>query len=568
MGADQMTDSRVRPVTAEAALPGGAYAAMFGAVVGQRPDHPALVFPGTVLTYADLWRRAGTRARQLRALGVGSGDTFGVMLPNSPEFVELFLGAARIGAIPVPINTRYKPFELAHVCRDGELRALVTTSRTAEQLPLGRVVADALPGLTDTNTASNTGSASDANAATPLQLDGFPHLRHVVMLGPTADPGMVGEAALDAMASAQPEPADGEVPAPEAPVVIMYTSGTTSMAKGCVLTNAGLTANAAGTAERFEIPADDRWWNPLPMFHMGSLLLMSAVFSRGGTFISQERFEAAEALALCAEHRPTLLYPLFPTITLTFMQHPDFPSYDRRDVRAICNVSPESIQVQIQETFAPAVLISAYGMTEVCGTAAYSRMDDTYASRTQSCGPLLPGWQAAIADPDTGELVPPGTKGELIVKGPPLFTGYYKNPEQTAATRDAEGFFHTGDHCSFDVDGFLYFHGRLKDVLKVGGENVSALEVEAYLATHPAIKLAQLVGIPDDRLMEVPVAFVELSAGETVTEDDVIGYCKGQIAGFKVPRHVRFVTEWPMSSTKIQKFRLREQIMTELGMDG
>lgn len=551
-----MTDTGTRPVKVAEALPGGAYAAMFGAAVAERPDHPALVFPGTVLTYADLWARAAARARQLRALGVGSGDTFGIMLPNSPEFVELFLGAARIGAVPVPINTRYKPFELAHVCRDGELRALVTTSRTAEQLPLGRIVPDALEGL------------AEADATAPLHLEGFPYLRHVVMLGPNAGPGMVGEAALDAMAAGMPEPAGGDVPGPEAPVVIMYTSGTTSMAKGCVLTNGGLTANAAGTAERFEIPADDRWWNPLPMFHMGSLLLMSAVFSRGGTFISQERFEAAEALALCTEHRPTLLYPLFPTITLTFMQHPDFAAYDRRDVRAICNVSPESIQVQIQDTFAPAVLVSAYGMTEVCGTAAYSRMDDSYASRTRSCGPLLPGWEAAIADPDTGELVPPGTKGELIVKGPALFTGYYKNPEQTAATRDADGFFHTGDHCSFDRDGFLYFHGRLKDVLKVGGENVSALEVEAYLATHPAIKLAQLVGVPDDRLMEVPVAFVELSAGEDIGEDDVIAYCRGQIAGFKVPRHVRFVTEWPMSSTKIQKFRLREQIMVELGLEG
>ena len=565
-----MTDIGTRPVKAEAGLPGGAYAAMFAAVVEQRPDHPALVFPGTVLTYGDLWERAAVRARQLRALGVGSGDTFGIMLPNSTELVELFLGAARIGAVPVPINTRYKPFELAHVCRDGELRALVTTSRTAEQLPLRQIVTDALTGLGGAGQAGagQAGAEEGADATAPLRLDGFPHLRHVVMLVPSAGAGMVGEAALEAMAVGVADPDDGDLPAPEAPVVIMYTSGTTSMAKGCVLTNGGLTANAAGTAERFEIPADDRWWNPLPMFHMGSLLLMSAVFSRGGTFISQERFEAGEALALCVEHRPTLLYPLFPTITLTFMQHPDFGAYDRDDVRAVCNVSPESIQVQVQEVFAPAVLISAYGMTEVCGTAAYSRMDDSYESRTRSCGPLLPGWEAAIANPDTGELVPPGTKGELIVKGPALFSGYYKNPEQTAATRDDEGFFHTGDHCSFDDDGFLYFHGRLKDVLKVGGENVSALEVEAYLATHPAIKLAQLVGIPDDRLMEVPVAFVEVSAGEAIGEDDVIAYCKGQIAGFKVPRHVRFVTEWPMSSTKIQKFRLRDQIMAELGMDG
>ncbi len=171
-------------------------------------------------------------------------------------------------------------------------------------------------------------------------------------------------------------------------------------------------------------------------------------------------------------------------------------------------------------------------------------------------------------DPLTGDRLPPGTKGELVTRGRSLFSGYYKNPEQTAASRDPEGFFHTGDHCSMDEDGFISFHGRLRDVLKVGGENVSAREVEAYLDSHPGIKMSQIVGIPDDRLTEVPVAFVELAPGAVLQEEDVVAYCRGTIASFKVPRHVRFVTEWPMSSTKVQKFRLREQILHELGADG
>jgi fatty-acyl-CoA synthase len=160
--------------------------------------------------------------------------------------------------------------------------------------------------------------------------------------------------------------------------------------------------------------------------------------------------------------------------------------------------------------------------------------------------------------------LPPDTKGELIAKGRSLTSGYYRNPAQTAATVDADGFFHTGDLCSMDAEGFLLFHGRLKDVLKVGGENVSALEVESFLTTHPAIKLAQIVGVPDDRLMEVPAVFIELTPGSTVEAQEVIDFCRGQIANFKIPRHVRFVTEWPMSSTKIQKFRLRHQLLEEL----
>ncbi len=534
---------------------GMTYAEMFQSSAAARPDHPALVFPGAVFTYADLWERAGQRARQLRGLGVERGDTFGLMLPNSPQFVELFLGAARLGAVPVPVNVRYKTFEVAHVCRDGDLRALVTTSQVGEQQPLGRVVTEALGGL------------GAADPAQRLGLGGFPRLRHVAMLGPTADAGMVDEATLDRMALGVPDEGPGGIN-PDEPVMIIYTSGTTSAAKGCVFTNDALAANAAGTAQRFEMTSDDRCWSPLPMFHVAALLFMSAIFSRGGTFISQERFEPGEALALCAEQRPTLLYPLFPTITLNLMHHSDFSSYDRRDLRAICNVSPETTQARIQEAFAPAVLVNAYGMTEVCGTLSYSRLDDGNEARMRSCGPLLPGWEAAVVDPLTGDRLPPGAKGELVTRGRSLFSGYYKNPEQTAESRDADGFFHTGDHCSMDEDGFIFFHGRLRDVLKVGGENVSAREVEAYLDSHPGIKMSQIVGIPDDRLTEVPVAFVELAPGAVLEEEDVVAFCRGTIASFKVPRHVRFVTEWPMSSTKVQKFRLREQILGELGVDG
>ena len=528
------------------------YAEMFHASATARPDHPALVFPGGALTYSELWERAGRRVGQLRALGVGRGETFGLMLPNSPEFVEFFLGAAQLGAILVPINIRHKTFEISHVCRDGDLRALVTTSQLDEPYRLGPVVTAALPGL------------ENSDPARFLELEGFPYLRHVVMLGATADAGMLDEPRLDRMALELPRAAHDEA-VPDDPIMYMYTSGTTSMAKGCVFTHDTFTANAIGTAERFEVTPDDRCWCPLPMFHVAALLVMSAVFSRGATFISQERFEPGEAVALCAAQRPTLLYPLFPTITLNFMQDPGFSSYDRRDVRAICNVSPESTQVQIQEVFSPAVLVNAYGMTEVCGTLSYSRLDDSYEARMCSCGPVLPGWEAKIVNPLSGSRVPHGVKGELVTRGRSLFSGYYKNAEQTAATRDVDGFFHTGDLCSMDEHGFISFHGRLRDVLKVGGENVSAREVEAFLDSHPGIKLSQVVGVPDDRLTEVPAAFVELSPGARLREEDVIAFCRGRIASFKVPRHVRFVTDWPMSSTKIQKFRLREQIIEELG---
>jgi fatty-acyl-CoA synthase len=291
---------------------------------------------------------------------------------------------------------------------------------------------------------------------------------------------------------------------------------------------------------------------------------MSAVFSRGAMFSSQAYFEPDAAFDLIEQHRPTVLYPLFPTITLTLMHHPRFANVDCSNVRFLCSVSPPDTQRAIQATIEPALLVSAYGMTELAGTLSYNALSDSYEQRTSTCGRPLPGWEIEIRDPETDERVGPDVRGELVARGPALFSEYFASPDLTAASFDEQGFFHTGDHCSVDADGLLSFHGRLKDMLKVGGENVSALEVESFLATHPAVKLAQVVGMPDPRLLEVGVAFVELVPGQTTTEEELIAYCTGRMASFKIPRRVRFVEEWPMSSTKIQKFRLKEQILAEL----
>jgi fatty-acyl-CoA synthase len=231
-------------------------------------------------------------------------------------------------------------------------------------------------------------------------------------------------------------------------------------------------------------------------------------------------------------------------------------------------VAPADVQRQVQEAFGPAVLMSAYGITELCGTLVFTELDDPLEARVTTCGTPLPGFDLRVVDPETNAPLPVGVRGELVGRGPSRFDGYYRNAEQTDLAIDAEGYFHTGDLCSIDGDGRILFHGRIKDMLKVGGENVAAIEIESFLATHPAIKLAQVVGIPDPRLLELPAAFVELVPGASLSEAEAIAYCTGAIAGFKVPRHVRFVEEWPMSATKVQKFRLREQLLDELGLQG
>jgi fatty-acyl-CoA synthase len=543
-----MTDSD--PIGGEPAIT--TYAQIIQAAAARVPDSDALVFPDVRLSYAQLLEHAGWRARELQALGVERGDRVGILMPNAPDIVEFLVGAALLGATLVPINTRFKSRELRHVITDAELTALVTTDDIDEHVNFKTLLYDALPGL------------RDAADPTRLDLPDAPHLRGVALVGVRSAPGFVDGRSLRELAAGFPEPTDG--PRADDTALILYTSGTTAHPKGCMLSHRAIVLDAQGIAERFRIPADDRWWDPLPMFHAGALMLMSGVFVAGATFISMPRFDPDGAFDLIARERATVLYPLFPTITLTLIHHPRFADLDRSIVRVVTNVAPSDVQRQIHEAFEPAVLMSAYGITELCGTLVFTELDDPLEARLTTCGTPLPGFDLRVVDPDTNAPLPAGVRGELVGRGPSRFDGYYNNPEQTELAIDEDGYFHTGDLCSIDEAGRIWFHGRIKDMLKVGGENVAAIEIESYLATHPAIKLAQVVGIPDPRLLELPAAFVELVPGATLTESEAIAFCTGEIASFKVPRFVRFVDEWPMSATKVQKFRLRDQLIEELGL--
>jgi fatty-acyl-CoA synthase len=531
----------------------GSYSEMVLEAARRHPDSEALVFPDARLTYAELVENAERRAAQLTELGVGRGSRFGILMPNAPAIVELFVAASMVGAAMVPINTRFKARELRHVITDADLQAVFTTDVIDEHVNFAELLREALPGL--------EASADPAR----LELAEAPQLKAVVLVSGVPIPGILGAPELEELGSATDLQLHGAEPDDLA--LILYTSGTTAAPKGCMLTHRAVLLDARSITERFKIPPTDRWWNPLPMFHAGGLMLMTACFIGGATAITTPRFDPDEAIDQIERERITVLYPLFPTITLTLMHHERFAAIDRDRIRVIVNVAPDDVQRQIQDAFAPAILTSAYGITELCGTVVFTELDDPAEVRTTKCGRPLEGFELKIVDPDDGEEVPPGTRGELVGRGPSRFKGYFKNEAETAAAIDDLGFFHTGDLCSIDDAGRLSFHGRLKDMLKVGGENVAAVEIESFLATHPAIKMAQVVGVPDDRLQEVPAAFIELAPGATLTEEETIGHCVGTIASFKVPRYVRFVDEWPMSATKVQKFRLRDDLLGELGSE-
>jgi fatty-acyl-CoA synthase len=275
-------------------------------------------------------------------------------------------------------------------------------------------------------------------------------------------------------------------------------------------------------------------------------------------------FDPGVGVAPLEDERCTIAFPAFETVWLPVLNHPRFAQADLSSLRRIINVgTPGSLRV-MQEKLPAVPQISSFGGTEYGGFNAIGRPEDPLEARLTTCGVPFPGVELRIVDPETGADLPAGRDGEILMRGEMRFVRYHDDPAQTALAIDGDGWFHSGDVGRMDAEGRISFVGRIKDMLKVGGENVAAAEVETYLLTHPDVEIAQVVSAPDARYTEVPAAFVQLRAGAGTTEQELIGYCLGRIATFKVPRYVRFVDEWPMSGTKIQKFKLRERIAAEL----
>ncbi|GAA4789466.1 class I adenylate-forming enzyme family protein [Actinomycetospora chlora] len=530
---------------------------LFARAAGTSPDRDCVVFPDGRRSYGEVDAAAVAVARSLVALGVRPGDAVGALMPNCPDFVPVMLGASMAGALFVPVNARLAPREIAHVVVDSAMTVLLTTDDVVDHVDFVARLHLALPEL-----------AAGAPGSTP-PLAAAPGLRHVVVLGERPAAGFLDRPVFLAAGEAV-DPADVRATAaavgPDDPYIMMYTSGTTAAPKGCPLRHGSVVGlGRALGREALRMTADDRMWNPLPMFHVSAQAPMMAVFDAGAAWVSMTHFDPDLALDEIERERATLLWPAYPTLTAPLLHHPRYTPDTFRRVRAVLTVGPPDLLRGYQERLPHTAHVSCYGSTETGGVAIMGRPGDPLEERLTSGKPFA-GVEAQVRDPLTGEVLPPGGTGPLWIRGFNVFTGYRNDPEKTAASFDRDGWFATGDLASVDAAGNLTFRGRTKDMLKVGGENVGALEVETYLTGHPDIALAGVVGVPDARYGEVPAAFVELAPGASLTADDVLAYCRAGLARYKVPRYVRFVTEWPTSATKVQKFRLRDRILAELGI--
>ena len=523
------------------------------------PDRELLVLGDERLTYSQLAARAQRTARALQGMGIAPGDHVGVLAPNLVEVVELLFASALCGAVTVLINARYKDTELAYVIANADLRLVFTTRRVAGYVDFVELLYTALPGL----------RASAAPLA--LRLPTAPQLRSVVLMEDEDGPGLLSwqqfAAHADRIGPAQASLRRSEV-ALRQPCIMMYTSGTTSDPTGCRLSHEAIVRSAREIRARFRITDADRQWNPLPMFHMSSIMPLLATLWAGGVFITDTHFDAEAAWRMLDAERPTIWFTAFPAVMSALVNHPGFTADRVPWVRLIINVAPPEQLRRNMRTITHAVHISAYGMTEASGISCFGAIDEDDETRAATCGPPLPGVQLRVIDIETGAPVPPGVAGEMTIRGFSVFEGYYKSPEKNREAFDTEGWFHTGDLCVMDAQGRVAYRGRIKDMLKVGGENVAAVEIESYLCRHPAVQLAQVVGVPDARYGEVAAAFIELRPGASCTAQELVDFCRGHIASFKVPRYVRFVRSWPMSTTKIQKFRLREALAAEIESRG
>ncbi|MBN3723277.1 AMP-binding protein [Burkholderia sp. Ac-20379] len=529
--------------------------AVLAARAAATPDAEALVIDDERIDYRTLAARVDSAAAKMIAAGVEPGEHVGIMMGNSIDWVVLFYAAASIGAITVPVNTRFKTDELNYCLKQGDVRVLfyVDTFLKIDYTQLLREVEPAfdrsLPGET------------------------LPLLRRAVMVGKSARGLPAGVEHFDALPDT---PALRDAAAlralqvtPDDILLIQYTSGTTSFPKGVLLRHRNMLMNAAASALRIGVRPDDRYFSVRPFFHVaGTTLSMLVALVTGACLLSVPSFDVATALTLLDEERCTLTSGN-DTIFLMLMSHPEFRR-ERIHLRGGWAAAGPEIMQQIHDVMGVPHMVGAYGQSEASPNVVLNDWRDPLDVRVGGWAHPHPGIEIRTVSTDTHAVQPANEPGEIQVRGWSVMQGYYNKPKETAQAFSEDGWLRTGDLGVIDGDGRLRMLGRLKDVFRVGGENVAPAEVEETLFGHPAVQLAQVVGVPDARLGEVPAAFIVLRPGSDASDEELIAFCKARCANFKVPRYLRIVPSFDeigmTGSSKVQKNKLRDYAIREFGL--
>lgn len=526
--------------------------------VARHPDSDAFITTGQRETWASLNEKALRTAAVLWQQGVRKGDHVGVMLGNSVEWLQTFYACALLGAVTVPVNTRFRTEELAFCLSQSDVKALIYT--------------DSFLGI-DFNAM-----IQEVEPAMAAQLPGqkLPKLGVALMFGAQSIPG--GAQDIDALIA---QVSDADIAAvqaaraavsPDDVLLIQYTSGTTSFPKGVMLSHDNMLSDAYAVSLRMGVRAEDRYFSIRPFFHVaGTTLSILVSLNTGCCLLTLPRFDVAVALEMLDQEKCTLTSGN-DTIFLMMLGHESFDPA-RLHLRGGWAAAGPEVMQKIHDAMRVPYLCNAYGLSEASPNVVMSSWDDPLELRVN--GWMLPhdGVQVRIADEETGQAVAAAhVAGEIQVKGWSVMRGYYNMAENTSKTFTADGWLKTGDLGVLDEAGRLKMVGRLKDMFRVGGENVAPTEVEGFILLNEAIELAQVVGVPDPRLGEVPAAFVVLKKGYTATPEELIAWCKPRISNFKVPRYLKIVENFDAigmtGSSKVQKNKLREYAIDTFDLRG
>jgi fatty-acyl-CoA synthase len=527
------------PVTLPATLAGRARA---------MPGAEALVIDGERISYSALSLRVEEAAARMVALGVAPGEHVGILMGNAVDWVVLFYAAASIGAVTVPVNTRFKVDELRYCLGQGDVRFLfyVDTFLAIDYEQLLREVEPAFDSV--------------------LPGTALPLLRCAVRVGASTRALPAGCRRMDAVgcddALRRQVAALAAAVQPDDTLLIQYTSGTTSFPKGVLLSHRNMLLNAAASALRIGVRPDDRYFSVRPFFHVaGTTLSLLVSLVTGATLVSVAVFDVSKVLVLLDEERCTLTSGN-DTIFLMLMSHPEFRR-ERIHLRGGWAAAGPEIMQKIHDVMGVPAMVGAYGQSEASPNVVLHDWRDDLALRVAGWALPHPGLEIRTVAPETGVVQGPGEEGEIQVRGWSIMKGYYNKPEETAKAFSPDGWLRTGDLGTIRSDGRMRMLGRLKDVFRVGGENVAPAEVEETLFSHPAVQLAQVVGVPDARLGEVAAAFVVLREdAQGIDSEELIAWCKARSANFKVPRYLALVDSFDhigmTGSSKVQKNKLRE----------
>lgn len=534
---------------------------------GRLPEREAIVFEDQRITYIQLLEKVNMLAKGLMALGVNKDDKVAVWMSNLPEFIYIQYALVKIGAQIVPANTRYKQHELEYMLQKSDVNTLIFVDELLG-IDITQIVIDMIPELNEF-------------PAGETKTDKFPLLKNVVCTSKEGKsyPGIFAfKDILDIGAKMDDEELvrQEHLVDPDDVAKIMFTSGTTGFPKGVMLTHHNIIYNNVWIgAKTIGLQDNEIFITYLPLFHGIALLMISIpCIALGGKMVLMEYFDTEKALELIEKEGVTSLWGV-PATLVMLLESPKLKEYDTSKWKLRTGITggapvPESIMREVIEKMGCKGIMIGFGQTETSPVISMTSPDDSIELRCTTLGKPVEGAEIRIVDPVTGETVPLGKEGEIWARGQMIMKGYYKMPYSTHKTITKDGWLRMGDLAVMGEDGYLRFTGRLKDMYICGGFNAYPAEIENFLYKYPKIKMVQIFGVPDHRLGEVGAAWIELKEGVVTTSEEIIDFCKGKLANFKVPRYIKFVQndDWPMTgSGKLKKFSIRELYMAELGLD-